>query len=136
MQKKTLTLAISLVFIFLVIAGGMGFATEKGPADDKGPEEMILKTAASKKPAKFPHGTHQEAFACGECHHAKTDDGMQFPYVEKMEIKKCVTCHNKDDMANPKLNSFKLAAHGLCKECHKQNKDSAPTKCSGCHVKK
>ena len=136
MQKKTLTLAILLVFIFLMIAGGMDFATEKGPADDKGPEEMILKTAASKKPAKFPHGTHQKAFACGECHHAKTDDGMQFPYVEKMEIKKCVTCHNKDDMSNPKLNSFKLAAHGLCKECHKQNKDSAPTKCSGCHVKK
>ena len=136
MQKKTLTLAISLVFIFLVIAGGMGFATEKGPADDKGPEEMILKTAASKKPAKLPHGTHQEAFACGECHHAKTDDGIQFPYEEKMVIKKCVTCHNKDDMSNPKLNSFKLAAHGLCKECHKQNKDSAPTKCSGCHVKK
>ena len=24
----------------------------------------------------------------------------------------------------------------LCKECHKKNKNSAPTKCSGCHVKK
>jgi cytochrome c553 len=136
MQKKNLTLIQLLVFIFLVAAGGMGYATEKEPVDDKGPEEMILKTAASKKPAKFPHGNHQKAFACGECHHAKTDDGIQFPYEVKMVIKKCVTCHNKDDMPNPKLNSFKLAAHGLCKECHKQNKDSAPTKCSGCHVKK
>ena len=22
-----------------------------------------------------------------------------------------------------------------CKECHKQNSESAPTKCSGCHIK-
>ena len=136
MQEKTLTLVQLLVFIFVVVASGMGFATEKEPTADKGPAEMELKTAASKKPAKFPHGNHQEAFECGECHHAKTDEGMQYPYVEGMEIKRCVTCHNKDDMSNPKLNSFKLASHGLCKECHKKSKDSAPSKCSGCHIKK
>jgi hypothetical protein len=51
-----------------------------------------------------------------------------------MEVKRCAFCHN-NNMSNPKLNSFKLAAHGLCKECHKRHKDSAPTKCSGCHIK-
>ena len=54
--------------------------------------------------------------------------------VEVMGVE-CVACHNKEDMSDPKLNSFKLAAHGLCKECHKKNKDTAPTKCSGCHIK-
>ena len=88
MQKKTLTLVQLLVFIFVVVASGMCFATEKEPADDKGPAEMELKTAAAKKPAKFPHGNHQEAFKCCECHHAKTDDGVKFPYVEGMKIKK------------------------------------------------
>lgn len=136
MQKKTLTLVQLLVFIFvLVVAGGFSLASEKEPAGDTGPVEMELKTAAAKKPARFPHGKHQEAFECKECHHARTDDGQQFPYVEGMEVKKCVTCHNINDMSNPKLNNFKLAAHGLCKECHKKNKDSAPTKCSGCHIK-
>jgi len=136
MQKKTLILIQILVFVFgLTIASGIGIASEEA-ALDTGPAEMVLKTAAAKKPAKFPHKKHQESFECGECHHAKTDDGVKYPYVEGMEIKKCITCHNKKDMSNPKLNHFKLVAHGLCKECHKKNKDSAPTKCSGCHIKK
>ncbi len=136
MQKKVLTLIQLLIFVFALIAvNSMGIASEEA-ASDIGPAEMELKTAAAKKPAKFPHRKHQETFECGECHHAKTDDGIQYPYVEGMEIKKCVTCHNKDDMSNPKLNHFKLVAHGLCKECHKKNKASAPTKCSGCHIKK
>ena len=130
MHKKSFILATVLGFIFcLILAGGQSIAS------DAGPEDMELKTAAAKKPAKFPHKKHQENFECKECHHAKTDEGIKYEYVEGMEVKKCVTCHNKDDMTNPKLNSFKLVAHGLCKECHKKNKDSAPTKCSGCHIK-
>jgi hypothetical protein len=137
MQKKTLTLIPLLVFVFgLIVLSGNGMASDKEPATAAGPADMELKTAAAKKPAKFPHGNHQKDFECAECHHYKTNDGEKFPYVEGMEIKKCVTCHNKDNMSNPKLNTFKLAAHGLCKECHKKNRDSAPTKCSGCHVKK
>ena len=136
MQKKTLTLIQLLVFILGLIAiNGMGIASEE-TASNTGPAEMTLKTADAKKSSKFPHRKHQESFECGECHHAKTDDDVQYPYVEGMEIKKCVTCHNKDEMSNPKLNNFKLVAHWLCKECHKKNKDSAPTKCSGCHIKK
>ena len=136
MQKKSLTLITAFFFVCgLLFATGLSIASDAETAVDNGPAELELKTAAGKKLAKFPHKKHQEDSTCGECHHAKTDDGVKYSYVEGMEIKKCVTCHNKDDMVNPKLNSFKLAAHGLCKECHKQNKDIAPTKCSGCHPK-
>ncbi|MEN8232742.1 MAG: cytochrome c3 family protein [Thermodesulfobacteriota bacterium] len=136
MQKKALNLIQLLVFILsLVLAGGMSIAGDKETASDTGPDEIILKTAAAIKSAKFPHKKHQEAFECGECHHSKSDDNIKYPYVDGMEIKKCVVCHNKDDMNNPKLNNFKLIAHALCKECHKRNKDKAPTKCSGCHIK-
>ena len=130
MQMKCLVLVTTLVFgLGCVVTGGVSMATDMGPA------EMELKTAAAKKPAKFMHKKHQEVFECGDCHHTKTDDGVKATYEEGMEIKKCVTCHNKENMSNPKLNSFKLAGHGLCKECHKENKETAPTKCSGCHIK-
>ena len=136
MQKITLTFIAVLFFVFAsAVTSGKGIASDTEPEIDPGPAEMVLKTAAAKKPARFPHKNHQESFECGECHHYKTIDGERFPYVEGMEIKKCITCHNPDDMSNPQLNSGKLAGHGLCKECHKKNKDSAPTKCSGCHIK-
>ena len=136
MQKKTLTILPVLVFVFgLVVTSGIGIASDTEPTIDQGPAEMVLKTATATKPAQLPHKKHQESFECGECHHYKASDGKQFPYVEGMEIKKCITCHSKDDMNNPQLNTAKLAGHGLCKECHKKNKDSAPTKCSGCHIK-
>lgn len=132
MSKKLLITFTALFFISgLLVISNPSVASEI----DKGPEEMVIQTASAKKPAKVPHRKHQESFECKDCHHAKTDDGIKYSYFEGMEVKKCITCHNKDDMTNPKLNSFKLAAHGLCKECHKQNKDSAPTKCSGCHIK-
>jgi hypothetical protein len=131
MRKKVVYLLNLLVIaLALVFAAGIAIAI------DAGPEEMELKTAAAKKPAKFPHKKHQESYECGECHHSKYADGTKSFYEEGMEIKKCITCHNKDDMDNPKMNNFKVVAHGLCKECHKKNKDSAPTKCSGCHIKK
>jgi uncharacterized protein YlaI len=52
-----------------------------------------------------------------------------------MPVRKCIICHNKNEMENPRFKSFKLAAHGLCKVCHKKMKKTAPTKCSGCHIK-
>ena len=130
MPKKSLLLKIVLVFLCgLFASSGLSMAS------DAGPESMELKSSAAKKPARFPHKRHQENFACKECHHATDDGEVKSPFVEGMEVKKCIVCHNKEDMSNPMLNSFKLAAHGLCKECHKQNKESAPTKCSGCHIK-
>jgi hypothetical protein len=128
--KKLLFLTSALLLIF-----GLWGAGSPSMANDTGPETIKLKSPSGKKPAQFPHKKHQESFTCNDCHHAKTGDSAKSPYEEGMQVNKCIFCHNKDDMANPKLNSFKLAAHGLCKECHKRNRDTAPTKCSGCHIK-
>jgi hypothetical protein len=108
---------------------------------DKGPAEMVLKTAKAKKPASFPHAKHQEVLTCADCHHGRNEDGSQAPYIKDQKIQKCIICHNKKDMANPKLNSFKNSAHDKCKSCHKvmkkEGKATGPTKCKGCHnVKK
>jgi predicted CXXCH cytochrome family protein len=106
------------------IAGGaMAVEVSIGPAD------MTLQTEAARKPATFPHRDHQDMFACTKCHHAKD---------EVMTIDKCASCHTKD-ISNADVNSYKKAAHKLCKNCHKEvNKEgkSAPIKCSGCHPKK
>ena len=94
-----------------------------------GPENIILKTESVRKPADFPHRQHQESFGCTACHHAKE---------EIMVIDKCASCHTVE-ISNAAVNSFKKAAHKLCKDCHKGvNKEGgeAPIKCSGCHIKK
>ena len=136
MGNKIIIYILLLVFSFsLMFSGGTSIASEEETVSDTGPAEIILKTRAARKPARFPHKKHQKNFACGKCHHSKSDDGLKNPYVRGMEIKKCVICHNKDDMSNPRLSTFKLIAHGLCKECHRKNKDSAPTRCTGCHIK-
>ena len=111
-------------FISLFIAGNaVGVEVSIGPA------EITLKTAEGRKPAHFPHRQHQEAYSCTACHHAKD---------ETMVIDKCGACHNKE-ISNTDVNSFKKAAHKMCKDCHKKVNDQgmdAPIKCSGCHVKK
>ena len=136
MQKKLLPLIQLLLFVFgSVVTGDIGIASNKETASYTGPAEIVLKTPAAIKSAKFPHKKHQETFDCGECHHSRSGDGKKYEYVEGMKIKKCLTCHNKDEMNNTRLNNFKLIAHASCKECHKKNKDTAPTKCSGCHIK-
>ena len=94
-----------------------------------GAADLTLQTEAARKPAIFPHRDHQEMFACTACHHAKE---------EVMTIDKCAGCHTKD-ISNADVNSYKKAAHKLCKDCHKEvNKagKAAPIKCSGCHPKK
>ena len=94
-----------------------------------GPEEITLMTETARKPAKFPHRQHQEVYSCTACHHAKD---------EIMVIDKCANCHTKE-MSNSDVNSYKKAAHKLCKDCHKEVNDlgkDAPIKCSGCHIKK
>jgi len=94
-----------------------------------GPSDITLQTESARKPADFPHRQHQEAYSCTACHHAK--DGI-------MVIDKCASCHTKD-ISNAELNSYKKAAHILCKDCHKKVNDEgkdAPIKCSGCHTKK
>jgi len=127
MSKKLVVLVTAFAFVFsLALLNGVSDASNTGP------EDMVLKTGNAKKPAKFPHKKHQDAFKCADCHHGEAD-GKQTPYTDGMEIQQCVTCHNKD-MGNKKLNSFKKAAHSRCKGCHKEMK-KGPTKCKGCHTK-
>jgi hypothetical protein len=130
MFKKLMTLAVaaSMTFCFALVTADTASA-------NAGDADMVLKTAAAKKPAAFPHKKHQDMYPCAECHHG-ADAGKQAPYVAGEE-KKCESCHNAD-FGNAKLNSFKAAAHENCKKCHeaaaKEGKN-APTKCAGCHVK-
>ncbi|MEN8233187.1 MAG: cytochrome c3 family protein [Thermodesulfobacteriota bacterium] len=113
---------IGLVVLF-VAGNASGVEVSIGPAD------ITLQTEAARKPADFPHRQHQDSYACTACHHAKD---------EIMVIDKCAGCHTKE-ISNPDVNSYKKAAHKLCKDCHKEvNKEGseAPIKCSGCHQKK
>ena len=117
---------IVIITLALLIFAVNGFGLEVSI----GPAEIILQTESARKPADFPHRQHQEEYSCTACHHAK--EGI-------MVIEKCVSCHNTD-ISNPDLNSYKKAAHKLCKDCHKgvNNEEGrdAPIKCSGCHIKK
>lgn len=99
-----------------------------------GPSEMILKTALSRKPAFFPHKSHQEKYDCGTCHHGKNSSGEKVGYSGEMVIGKCTTCHNAD-MPNKELNSFQAIGHKLCRECHRTHQDITKAKCSTCHRK-
>ena len=115
-------IVISLAVLFF--AGNVfGVEVSIGPAD------ITLQTESARKPADFPHRQHQDSYACTACHHARD---------EVMVIDKCASCHTKE-ISNSDVNSYKKAAHKLCKDCHKEvNKEGseAPIKCSGCHTKK
>jgi predicted CXXCH cytochrome family protein len=128
MSKKSLLMLIVAVFVT-----SLGLSVTMSLAGN-GPAEITL-NADGKKPAVFPHATHQAKNDCATCHH-KNVDGKQAPLAEGDAVEKCATCHNAD-FANEKLRTDKDVGHGLCKTCHKKMKDAgAPTKCTGCHVKK
>lgn len=129
MLQKALLFPTAVLAIILLL-GPVGI----GRAADTGPENMELKSPNGKQTAQFPHGKHQKLYQCRECHHG-SKGGELVPYQKNMQFRKCVACHNENEMENPRFNSFKLAAHGLCKVCHKKMKKKAPTKCSGCHIK-
>ena len=115
-------LIIGVVVLFI---SGNAFSVEVSI----GPENITLETESARKPADFPHRQHQDSYGCIVCHHAKD---------EIMVIDKCGSCHTKE-ISNAAVNSYKKAAHKLCKDCHKVvNKEGseAPIKCSGCHAKK
>ncbi len=117
---KLIVMGLAVLFI---AGNAFGVEVSIGPAD------ITLQTEAARKPADFPHRQHQDSYACTACYHAKD---------EVMVIDKCASCHTKE-IANANVNSYKKAAHKLCKDCHKTvNKEGseAPIKCSGCHTKK
>jgi predicted CXXCH cytochrome family protein len=130
MSKKSLVMLIVAAFVMSL---GLGVTMSLAEAD-KGPAEITM-NADGKKPAVFPHAAHQEKNDCVTCHH-KDDGGKQAPLAEGDAVAKCLSCHNAD-FANEKLRTYKNVGHGLCKTCHtKMKADGAPTKCTGCHVKK
>ena len=55
MFKRSVILTTAMIFIL-----GMFLASGLVIASDAGPDEMVLKSAAAKKPANFPHKKHQE----------------------------------------------------------------------------
>lgn len=124
-MRLTMLNKIVLLCVAALVIAGSAIAVEV----NIGPADITLQTEAARKPATFPHRDHQDMFACTACHHAKE---------EVMTIDKCAGCHTKD-ISNADVNSYKKAAHKLCKDCHKEvNKEgkAAPIKCSGCHPKK
>jgi len=124
-MKVTSGIKLLILGVIVLFTTGNAFCVEVSI----GPENITLQTESARKPADFPHRRHQESFGCTACHHAKD---------EIMVIDKCGSCHTKE-ISNPAVNSFKKAAHKLCKDCHKEmNKEGseAPIKCSGCHLKK
>ncbi len=124
-MKVELVLKVAVIFFVSLFITGGAFGVEVSI----GPAEIVLQTDSARKPADFPHRQHQEIYSCTACHHARD---------EIMVIDKCANCHTKE-ISNAEVNSYKKAAHKLCKDCHKevnvQGKD-APIKCSGCHTKK
>jgi len=124
-MKVELVLKVAVIFFVSLLITGGAFGVEVSI----GPAEIVLQTESARKPADFPHRQHQETYSCTACHHVRD---------EIMVIDKCANCHTKE-ISNAEVNSYKKAAHKLCKDCHKevnvQGKD-APIKCSGCHTKK
>ncbi len=103
MKKSVLcAAAIAMLFGFTCVGGAM--------AEDKGPAEMTLKTAAGKKPAVFPHAKHQANpdISCDACH-------------KDLDVKKMATDKN-------------YAHKEGCKACHKAK--GAGTGCKTCHPAK
>jgi len=124
-MKVARGLKLTVIGLAVLFIAGNAFGVEVSI----GPADITLQTEAARKLADFPHRQHQDSYACTACHHAKD---------EVMVIDKCVGCHTKE-ISNPDVNSYKKAAHKLCKDCHKEvNKEGgeAPIKCSGCHPKK
>lgn len=124
-MKFARILQLFLIGLLAAVFSGNAFGLEVSI----GPADMVLKTQSARKPADFPHRQHQEAYSCTVCHHARN---------EIMVIAKCASCHNKD-ISNADVNSYKKAAHKMCKDCHKEVNSQgmdAPIKCSGCHIKK
>ncbi|MEE4240147.1 MAG: cytochrome c3 family protein [Desulfopila sp.] len=115
-------------------------------SSDAGPADILLESSGTKKmpPAVFPHKLHQDAFACGDCHHGM-QDGKVVPYSDGMEIQKCEACHNSEVLAGKtagkeKLDTFKGAGHANCLECHKEIAAKDESKkalrgCKACHQK-
>lgn len=136
---------ISKRYFILVLIVTVTIVAQMSLAND-GPAEIILESSApgEKEPAYFPHDQHQKLYSCGECHHGGKP-GNKTDYTEGMEIARCESCHNEENMAGVKsgiyeLDDFKGTGHANCLVCHQKiaEQDSKKRKlvsCKTCHRK-
>ncbi|PLY13236.1 MAG: hypothetical protein C0624_00100 [Desulfuromonas sp.] len=68
----------------------------------------VVTYPASQGTVTFDHPAHVQDFSCSSCH---PTDPPQPIEIDKVE------------------------GHGLCRGCHRDMADHAPTSCSGCHIK-
>ena len=105
------------------------------------PGVIKIDEAAKKQPAvTFDHAKHGDTLAknCGVCHHTQKDITKAVAEANKVDIKKCSTCHldPKDDKM-PSMREMSLTKnpfHIRCIGCHKDEK-KGPVACTGCHKK-
>lgn len=105
------------------------------------PEKIKIDEAAKKQPpVAFDHAKHGDKLAkdCGVCHHTQKDITKAAAVANKVDIKKCSTCHLNPAKADiPSMREMSLTKnpmHIRCIGCHKEQK-KGPTVCNQCHVK-
>lgn len=107
MKKLIVELTVALILVMVVFA-------VQAQVEKENPTVVTYEN--EKGNVTFDHSQHINTFDCIECHHEQNRDV-------------CKSCHGMRDQ----LIDAKSAFHITCKNCHKEN--SAPTKCSGCHIK-
>ena len=105
------------------------------------PGVIKIDAAAKKQPAvTFDHAKHGDTRAknCGVCHHTQKDITKEIALANKVEIKKCSSCHlDPKDAKVPSMREMSLTKnpmHIRCIGCHKEQK-KGPTVCTQCHKK-
>lgn len=105
------------------------------------PEKLKIDEAAKKQPAvTFDHAKHGDKLAknCGVCHHTQKDITKAIAVENKVDVKKCSTCHLNPAKADiPSMHEMSMTKnpmHIRCIGCHKEEK-KGPTVCNQCHVK-
>jgi hypothetical protein len=126
MRKLVPSLGVILLFVAVI-------ASAHYPATIK------IDEAKSKQPAvTLDHAKHGDTRVknCGVCHHTQKDITKEVALANKVDVKKCSTCHldPKSDKI-PSMREMSLTKnpfHIRCIGCHKEGK-KGPTVCKDCH---
>jgi hypothetical protein len=104
------------------------------------PTKIKIDAAAKKQPAvTFDHIKHAEKLAksCDTCHHTEKGLTKEQNATNKVDVKKCSTCHLDPKDKAPSMREMSLTKnpmHVRCINCHKEQK-KGPTACTACHKK-
>ncbi|HEX9161233.1 MAG TPA: cytochrome c3 family protein [Thermoanaerobaculia bacterium] len=125
-------LGSSLAFLLLFVAAAAG---AHYPATLK-----IGEAAKKQPPVTFDHAKHGDTLvkSCGTCHHTQKTLTKAENAANKVDVKKCSTCHlDPKDAKIPSMREMsptKNPFHIRCVSCHKTEK-KGPVACTGCHKK-